>query len=127
MITNKDYNVDHASLADKKLMYDFAKEMNFDLKALGKKSTRDKALIKLLKSPGLVVSASGISKRIFLSSDPDELCNRLKLLLQEKHAGNNSDIINQEIVAIVDKLLEYKCISNKQHKQILIKCNLLQK
>ena len=99
--------------------------MHFDTKAVGKKSTRDKTLIKLLKSPGLVVSASGISKTIFLSSDPDELCNRLKLLLQEKHAGNNSDIINQEIVAIVDKLLEYKCISKKQHKQSLIKCNLL--
>ena len=36
MITNKTYNVDLASLADKKLMYDFAKEMNFDLKAVGK-------------------------------------------------------------------------------------------
>ena len=69
--------------------------------------------------------ASGISKTIFLSSDPDELCDRLKLLLQEKQAGNNSDIINDEIVAIVDKLLEYKCIIKKQHKQILIKCNLL--
>ena len=127
MITNKDYNVDHASLANKKLMYDFAKEMHFDLKAVGKKPTRDKTLIKSLKSPGLIVSASGVSKTIFLSSDPDELCNRLKLLLQEKHAGNNSDLINQEIVAIVDKLLEYKCISKKQHKQILIKCNLLHK
>ena len=30
MITNKDYNVDHASLADKKLMYNFATEMHFD-------------------------------------------------------------------------------------------------
>ena len=127
MITNSKYNVDLASSADKKLMYDFAREMNFDLKAVGKKSTRDKTLMKYLKSPCLVVSASGISKRIFLSSDPDELCNRLKLLLREKHAGNSSDIINQEIVAIVDKLLEYKCISKKQHKQILIKCNLLQK
>ena len=127
MITNKNYNVNLASLADKKLMYDFAKEMNFDLKAVGKKSTRDKTLIKLLKSPGLIVSASGVSKTIFLSSDPDELCDRLKLLLQEKHAGNNSDIINEEIVVIVDKLLEYKCISKKQLKQILIKCNLLQK
>ena len=56
-----------------------------------------------------------------------KLCDRLKLLLQEKHAGNNSDIINEEIVAIVDKLLEYKCISKKQHKQILIKCNLSNK
>ena len=69
--------------------------------------------------------ASGVSQTIFLSSDADELCDRLKLLLQEKHAGNNSNLINDEIVAIVDKLLEYKCISKKQHKQILIKCNLI--
>ena len=127
MITNSKFNVDLASLADKKLMYDFAKEMHFDPKASGNKSTRDRKLIKLLNSPGLIVSASGVSKTIFLSSDPDELCDRLKLLLQEKHAGNNSDLINDEIVAIVDKLLEYKCISKKQHKQILIKCNLLDK
>ena len=127
MVTNKDYNVDHASLADKKLMFDSAKEMHFDRKAAGKKPTRDKALIKLLKSPALIVSASGVSKTIFLSSDPNELCDRIKLLLREKHAGNNSDLINDEIVPIVDKLLEYKCISKKQHKQILIKCNLLHK
>ena len=125
MITNKDYNVDHASLADKKLMYDFAKEMHFDLKAQGRKPTRDKTLIKLLKSSGLMLSASSVSKTIIISSDPNELCDRLRLLLQEKHAGNNSDIINQEIVAIVDKLLEYKCITKKQHKQILINCNRL--
>ena len=125
MITNSKYNVDLASLQDKKLMYDFAKEMNFDAKAVGNKSTRDKTLIKLLKSPVLIVSASGVSKTIFLSSDPDELCDRLILLLQEKHAGNNSDIINDELVAIVDKLLEYICISKKQHKETLIKCNLL--
>ena len=127
MITNSKFNVDLASLSDKKLMYDFAKEMHFDQNAVGNKSTRDRKLIKLLKSPGLMVSASGISKTIFLSSDPDELCERLKLLLQEKHAGNNSGIINEEIVVIVDKLLEYKCISKKQHKQILIKCNLINK
>ena len=104
-------------------MYDFAKEMHFDERRVGNKSTRDKTLIKVLKSPGFM--ASGVSKTIFLSSDTDELCDRLKLLLQEKQAGNNSDIINEEIIAIVDKLLEYKCISKKQHKQILIKCNLL--
>ena len=34
MITNKNYNVDLASLADKKLMYDFAKEMHFDVKKM---------------------------------------------------------------------------------------------
>ena len=122
MITNKNYNVDLASLSDKKLMYDFAKEMHFDERRVSNKSTRDKTLIKLLNSPAII--ASGISKILFLSSVPDELCNRLKLLLQEKHAGNNSDIINEEIFAVVDKLLEYKCITKKQHKQSLIKCNL---
>ena len=123
MITNNNYNVDHTSLADKKLMYDFAKEMQFDLKTVGKKSTRDRTLIKLLKSPAIM--ASGVSKTLFLSSDPNDLCDRIKLSLKEKHAGNKSNIINEEIVAIVDKLLEYKCISKKRHKQILIKCNLL--
>ena len=123
MITISKYNVNLASLADKKLMYDFAKEINFDQKAVGNKSTRDRILIKLLKSPAII--SSGVSKTIFLSSDPNELCDRLKLLLQEKQAGNNSDINNETIIAIVDKLLEYKCISKKQHKQSLNKCNLL--
>ena len=127
MITNKNYNVDLANLSDKNLIYDFAKGMNFDLKAQGNKSTRDRTLIKLLKSPGLMVSASGISKPRFSSSDPDELCDRLKILLQEKHGGNNSDMINDEIVAIVNKLLEYKCLSKKQHKQMLIKSVILNK
>ena len=72
-----------------------------------------------------MVSASGVSKTRILSSDPDGLCDRVKLLLHEKKAGNNSDIINQEIDAIVDKLLEYKGRSKKKHKQLLIKCILL--
>ena len=122
-MTNYDFNVDHSNQQDRKLIYEFVKEMNFNIRQKGNKSDRDKSIIRLLRSPRTM--ASGVSKTIFLSSDPDELCNRLKLLLQEKQAGNNSDIINQEIVAIVDKLLEYKCISKKQHKQILIKCNLL--
>ena len=125
MITNSNFNADLASLSDKKLMYDFAKEMQFDKKASVNKSIRDRKLIKLLNSPGLIVSASGVSKTTFLSSDPNELCDRLKLLLLEKHGGNNSNIINDEIVAIIDKLLEYKCITKKQDKQVLLKCNLL--
>ena len=126
MINKEKYNVDLASLSDEKILYDFAKEINFDVKAMGNKSTQDRTLTKLFKSPGLMVFASGISNIIFLSSNPDELCDRLKLLQQEKSAGNKSNITNNEIVAIVDKLLEYKCISKKQHKQILINCNLLQ-
>ena len=60
LITNKNYNVDLASLSDKKLMYNSAKEMHFDVKKIGNKSTRDRSLIELLKSPGLMFSASGV-------------------------------------------------------------------
>ena len=122
LITNYKFNANHSSPQDKKLIYEFAKEMNYDTKSIGRPSIRHKSVIKILESPAIM--ASGVTT-IFLSENADELCNRLKLLLQEKHAGNNSDIINKEIVGIVDKLLEYKCITKKQHKQILIKCNLL--
>ena len=98
--------------------------MDFNNRQQGRKSDRGKSMIRLLKSPAIM--ASGVTTKL-LSYDPDEICNRLKMLLQEKQAGNNSDIINEQIVAIFDKLLEYKCTSKKQHKQILIKCNLLQK
>ena len=125
MITNKNYNVDLAILSDEKLLYEFAKEMYFDVNAPGNESIRDGTLRKLLKSPGLIVSASGISNTMFLPCDLDELCDRLKLLLQGKQAGNNTDIINEEIIAIIDKLSKYRCISTKQLKQILIQCNLL--
>ena len=124
VITNHKFNADNSSQQDKKLIYEFAKEMNYDTKSTGRPSTRHSSIIKILESPAIM--ASGVSKTIILSSDPNELCDRLKLLLQEKQAGNNSDIINEETIAIVDKLLEYKCISKKQHKQILVKCNLLQ-
>ena len=125
LITNCKFNADLSSPQDKKLMYEFAKEMNYDTKSTGRPSTRHTSIIRILESPAIL--ASGISKTIILSSDPNELCDRLRLLLQEKHAGNNSNLIDEEIVAIIDKLLEYKCIFKKQHKQILIKCNLLNK
>ena len=85
MITNKNYNVDLACLSDRKVVFDFAKEMYFDEKATGNTGVRDRSLIRLLKSPAIM--DSGISTR-FLSSDPVELCDRSKLLLQKKQAGN---------------------------------------
>ena len=39
--------------------------MNFDLKAQGNKSTRDRTLMKLPKSPGLMVSALIFQKQAF--------------------------------------------------------------
>ena len=49
--------------------------------------------------------------------------SKLKLLLREKQAGNSFDKINQKIVAMADKLLEYKRMSKKQHKILLLKCS----
>ena len=123
LITKYIFNADHSSPQDKKLIYEFAKEMNYDTKSTGGPSIRHSSIIKLLKSPAIM--ASGISKSIILCSDPNEVCDKLTLILQEKHAGNNSDITNQEILAIVDKLLEYHCVSKKQHQKILLKFNLL--
>ena len=62
--------------------------------ALGKKSSTDRLHIRLPKPSGMLVSASGtsqsqerkcFSKTNFLPSDPDELCDRLNLLLQKKN------------------------------------------
>ena len=82
--------------------------MYFDVKAA-----------KLLKSPSLMNSASGIPNTYFLSTDPNDLYDRLEFLLQEKQAGNNSNKTTEEIVAIVDKLLEVKGISKQSitHKE----------
>ena len=96
--------------------------MKFDTEQKGRPSIREKSMIKFLNSPAIM--AFGIST-IFLRENPNGLGDRLKLLLQEKQPGNNSDIINDEIVAILYNLLEYKCISHKQHNQSLFKCNLL--
>ena len=123
VLTDYKFNVDHSNQQDRKIINEFGKEMNYKLKNKGRPSIRHSSMIRLLNKPP--ITASGFTKTIFLSSDPNELCDRLKLLLQEKHGGNNSNLIDEEIVAIIDKLLEYKCISKKQHKQILIKCNLL--
>ena len=125
LITNYKFNADHSGPQDKKLICEFAKEINYDVKSTGRPSIRHTSFINILDSPA--IRASGISSTIILSSNPNELCDRVELIIQEKHAGNNSNLIDEEIVAIVDKLLEYKCISKKQHKQILYKCNLLNK
>ena len=101
VITNHKFNVDHSHQQDRKIIYEFAKEMNYDTKSTGRPSVRHESMIRLLDQPAIM--ASGISKTIILSSDPNELCDMLKLLLQEKHGGNNSNLIDEEVVIIVDK------------------------
>ena len=82
VITNHKFNVDHSNQQDRKKIYEFAKEMNYDTKSTGRPSVRHESMIRLLDKPAIM--ASGISKTIFSSSDPNEFCDRLKLLLQKK-------------------------------------------
>ena len=121
-ITNYKFNAGHSYLQDRKIIREFVEEMKFDIKIIGRKSPRDSSIVELLKSPAIM--ASGIST-IFLSSDPNELFDRLKLLPQEKQAGNNSNRFNEEIVATIDNLLEYKCPTPTKHKEFFEKFNLL--
>ena len=68
------------------------------------------------------LTEKSFSKTRWLSSDSYELCDKIKVLLKEKQAGGNSNTINKEIVAIVGKLLGYKCISSEARKFLLHKC-----
>ena len=112
MITNKYYNVDLAGLTDKNQCMILQRKCTLIKKTSGKKSTRDRTLTKLLEPPGLMISASGISKAIILSSNPDELCKRTKFLMQKKkRAGNKWVKINEGMVALFDKNLEDKCMT----------------
>ena len=67
--------------------------MYFDEKANEKKNIWVKTFVSLPKSS--VITASGIST-LFSTKSARELCERLKLLLQEKQTENKSDIINEE-------------------------------
>ena len=116
-------------------MFQFAKEMNFVEKAIGNKSNRDKSLIRLLQSlakwqghskgnfpPHQTSKTKKQSKTRWLSSDPTEFFRRLRSLLQEKQAGNKSNITTEEIVVTADKLFKYQFISRKQHRFLIDKC-----
>ena len=114
MITDYDFNKTH--LVDAKQIINHLDEMHFDIHAKGR-HPRDKNLIKSNYNKRAIL-ASGL-KTIFVSENPNDLCDRLLLLLKEKKPENNINIINEEIVAILDKLLSYKCVTRNQHKKLL--------
>ena len=58
------------------------------------------------------------SETRWLSCNPTELCDRVKILLQGKEAVSNSFF--DEIAATSDTILEYKCKQMKQYRCLLI-------
>ena len=71
-----------------------------------------------LQSYARNVTQDSTQQFIFLSSDPDELVDQLKLLYFEKIGGNDNPQLNEQMIAIIDKLLEYECITTNQHQNM---------
>ena len=78
----------------------------------------EKNLVKFYKSPvirarSLRNSKAKSSSTIFSSSNPNEVCDRLKSLQQELEAGKISNTFVKENIATADKRIEYNCLSTK--------------
>ena len=69
--------------------------------------------------------ASSFDEVTFLSENPNDLCDRLRLLFQKEQAAIDTNKLDNEIFVIVGKFLEYKSITPKQHQHFLIKYNPL--
>ena len=57
---------------------------------------------------------------MFVEENQDKVCDRLRLINQEKQGGNDTIRFNDENVAISDKSIEWKNITTTQHKKLLI-------
>ena len=111
-----------------KLIYNFLKDMNYDLNDGDKKSSRY-TIIEYLFQPQFgseldrysdlhTPSRSKSPIYLFLPSDPNELVDQLKLIALENVGGNDNPMLSEQIIAIVDKLLEYECITTNQPQKI---------
>ena len=96
------------------IIYSFLNDMKYNINYGDKKSHRY-LFIKAMLQPQI---GSGLNF-IFLPSDPDELVDQLKLLYFEKVGGNDNPMLNEQIIAIADKLLQYQCITTNQHQNLV--------
>ena len=95
-------------------IYNFLKDMKYDLHYGVKKSSRYKIIRYSLQTQ----LGSALNRFVFLPSDPDELVDQLKLTVLEKVGGNDNPMLSEQIGAIADKLLENECITTNQHQNI---------
>ena len=116
-----EYNFKITDSPDAKQNINFMDQMHFDIRSRGKCS-RDRNLIKNYFNKTAILAsktASGL-RTIFPSENPNDSFDKLKSLLQAKQAGKNSDRFIQEIVAVIDKELQYKSNTPTQHKKKLL-------
>ena len=57
----------------------------------------------------------------------DEFCKGLRLIIQEKNIGNDSTRLEEKIVGIMDKVLEWKCITSTWEKNIFFSILIIYK
>ena len=112
-------------IQNENLIYNFLKDMNYDLNYGDKKSNRYN-FIKSVLQPQIGSGLNFTGQRpanpvvcVFLPSDPDELVDQLKLLYFEKVRGNDNLMLGEQIIAIADKLLQYQCITTNQHQNLI--------
>ena len=112
---------------EKSIRYQFIKELYFRYQLQGFTQGQSQSYTQGFTGSGLngesyretsrSSTRSSTQQYIFLPSDPDELVDQLKLYF-EKVGGNDNPQLNEQIIAIIDKLLEYECISPSQHQNI---------
>ena len=120
----------------KNIIYRFLNDMNHNINYGDKKSIRYSFIKDLYSGYQQLQSFAGsglgsctrsyANQSIFLPSDPDELVDRLKLLCFEKAGGSDSFLLNEQIMAIVDKLLECECTTPSQHQNLRSQQSTLQ-
>ena len=101
------------------LIYSFLNDMKYNINYGDKKSKRYYFIKDLINQYKYQQSQLGSGLNfIFLPSDPGELADQIKLLYFEKVGGNDNPMLNEQIIAIADKLLEYECITTNQHQNM---------
>ena len=58
-----------------------------------------------------------LASLLFLLKVHQKICDRLLPMKQEKRSGNDTCRFDDEIVTMIDKLLEYKCLTPNEHEQ----------
>ena len=105
------------SLGGRKKSKDAGPDIDKDIEALSFYNERIKLIKNALDQQSSVQTGSGIVSYKYYSSC-DELIQRLKVLCGSREAGNNSPVVRNEIVSILDILLNNKYINSKEHKKL---------
>jgi hypothetical protein len=89
--------------------------MDKSIEALSFYNERIKLIKKALDQQSTTQTGSGIISYKYYSSC-DELIHRLIVLCGSIEGGNNSPVVRNEIVSILEILLNNSCIDVKEHK-----------